>query len=152
MKKNCLYCCVWCWNDVETTIENAKLVIPERLELQFKWSCHLAKSRDQGIMWLYEWESLKVSHHSPKFGEHRHYGSKDICNLSCDFAKPHDQWVMWHYGLDPLMVSLHPAKFCDMGDIKFLVVEEQDSTWLLNCASTIHLWSTWHKPHGMSCW
>ena len=43
-----------------------------------------------------------------------------------------DQRVMWLYGWEPLIVSHHCAKLishgrCGSGDIKFLVVEEEDS-------------------------
>ena len=53
-----------------------------------------------------------------------------VCHMV--FLILRDQRVMWLYGWEPLIVSHHCAKFighrrCGSGDIKFLVVEEEDS-------------------------
>ena len=66
--------------------------------------------------------------------------------FSRDLAIPRDQRVMCLYQWEPFFVSRRPTKFgdnmhCGMGDIIFLVVEEQDSAWSLKSAITINIYS-----------
>ena len=56
---------------------------------------------------------LKVSHHPPKFGGHRHWSSGDIMtgfSLSRNLAKPSEQYVEELKGWKLLQVSHHHAK------------------------------------------
>ena len=57
---------------------------------------------------------------------------------------------MWLYEWEPLMVSHHPTKFgddrhCDSGDVMFLVLEGQNSTWPYLNPQLLFI----SKAHGM---
>ena len=89
------------------------------------------KSHDEMVMWLDEYESIKVIHHSEKFGCYSHS----------------DSGVLW----EVLVVSHHPAKCgghrqCDSGDMTLLVNEGQDST----CPCIDWLWRFILKTDGVS--
>ena len=47
------------------------------------FSHDLVISNGQSVIWLYGYEPLKVHHHLPKSGGHRHYGTEDIIALVC---------------------------------------------------------------------
>ena len=71
-------------------------------------------------------ETLNVSHHPAKSGDHRKWGSWDITLLVCDLARSLSQRVKWFYGWEPLIVSYYTAKFdgyrhCDYGNIAALI-------------------------------
>ena len=89
-----------------------------------------ATPRDQRVIKLCGWKPL-VSHHPPKFGCHRHYGSKEIMvlSLSRDPTRPCNQRVMELCGWKTLMVSHNSDKFgiyrhCCSGD-KIVLVSQR---------------------------
>ena len=55
--------------------------------VEIRFSCDLARPRDQNVIWLYRREPIKVSYHPAKFGGHRHCGSGDIMILVCHVIK-----------------------------------------------------------------
>ena len=55
-------------------------------------------SRVQGVLWLYWWKLLIVSHYPVNFSA---YGP----NFSHDLVRPHDQKALWPYGRKLLIIS-----------------------------------------------
>ena len=47
--------------------------------------CHVmsARARDQKVVQIYGYKSIKISYHPAKFGGHRHSRSEDIMVLVC---------------------------------------------------------------------
>ena len=66
----------------------------------------LARSRNQKLKRLYEWELTRVSYHPAKFGDYRQSGSGDIMILACHVTMQ-DQVIR---GLYDLMVR-SPSRY-----------------------------------------
>ena len=58
----------------------------------------LARQHGESIIWSYDLEPLKVSHHPYKVGGNRHYGSRDIMVLVCWRDGHMVSWVGAHQG------------------------------------------------------